>query len=200
MAATKNLFEKKGTVESKGAAKKDDKVSVLVAGKEFAKKLKAFKDLKTQMNNLKANLADIQSEILTVGKNEWINLYKKMMRNPESFRLKSDDGEAILVMPKDQYLSIDENRAKELQEKYGETIVTEETSFMFNSEILNTHGAKISALIQSAKFLTDAEKDALVVPVTTIKVKKGAIEEVFTTGKKNAEEYLSDIQPIVALK
>jgi hypothetical protein len=194
-----NLFEKKAPVKS-ATAKKDDKVSVAVAGSEFAKKLKAFKEMKVQMNNLKANLADVQAEILSVGKEEWYKLYQSMMRNPESFRLKSDDGEAILIMPKDQCLSIGEDRAKELQEKYGDSIVTEETTFSFNPEILNLHGEKLSALIQSAKFLTDAEKDALVVPTTTVSVKKGAINEVFTTGKGNVEEFLSDIQPIVAIK
>ncbi|MEI6578383.1 MAG: hypothetical protein WCN92_02835, partial [Eubacteriales bacterium] len=105
-----------------------------------------------------------------------------------------------LIMPKDQCLSIGEDRANELKEKYGETIVAEETTFSFNPDILNLHGEELSALIQSATFLTEKEKEDLVVPTTTVSVKKGAINEAFTTGKGKVEEFLSDIQPIVAIK
>jgi hypothetical protein len=194
-----NLFAKKAPVAEK-PAKKDDKISVVVPGADFSKKLKTFKEKKAQMNNLKAEIADIQGEILAVGKEEWIKLYQKMQRNPESFRLKDEGNEAILIMPKDQCLSIGDERAKELQEKYGESIVNEETTFAFNSDLLNKYGEQLSNLIQSADFMTDEEKEALVVPSTTVAIKKGAVNEAFTTGEGKVEEYLADIQPIVAIK
>ena len=61
-----NLFAKKAPVETK-TAKKDDKISVVVPGADFSKKLKTFKEKKAQMNNLKSEIADIQGEILAVG-------------------------------------------------------------------------------------------------------------------------------------
>ena len=199
MSEKKNLFSKKGTVEVK-PVKKDDKLSVTVPDDDFVKKLESFKKLKAQMNNLKAEIADVQGEILTVGKQEWMKLYEKMQRNPESFKLKDKNGESVLIMPKDQCLKISSERAEELKQLYGDDIVSEETTYSFNSELLNKYGSELSDLIQSATFMSDDEKDSLVVPETTVAVKKGAINEAFTTGEGKVEEYINNIQPIVAIK
>jgi hypothetical protein len=167
--------------------------------------MKEWEEKKKQYKNLKSDIDDLQGDILAVGKAEWLKLYEKMQRNPESFRLKSEDGSAVLVMPKDQYIKISDERAEELKAKYGEKIVNEQTKVSFNDELLNQFGEVISNVLNSEEFrkktgMTQEQVDALFVFETSIGVKKGAIDEAFTTGEGKVEDYITDINPVVALK
>jgi hypothetical protein len=198
--ATKNLFAKKKATAKKATAKKDDKVIVKITGAEFDEKLVRFNELKKKIANETAEMKSLDGDIKGEGVEKFIELYAKVKRNPGSFKLASDSGSKIMVIAMDKYLKIDEERSEELQESWGEDVVTENTTYAFNGALLEEFQEQISEMIMKADFMSDEQKDELIVANTTFAVQKGAINDAMTIGKGDIEGFLSDLQPILALK
>ena len=182
-------------------AKTDDKPVVIIPGEEFSKSLARFNELKTQVANLTTELKDLDGVIKEIGVEKFIELYEKLKRNPGTFKLASDKGEKVMVIAMDRYISVtDDVRATELKEAWGNEIVDENVTYSFNNELLTKHQNKIEELLMSADFLTDDEKESLIVGSTKYNIKKGAIDDAVTVGKGMFVDYLGDIQPVVSLK
>ena len=96
--------------------------------------------------------------------------------------------------------SVDEERATELREKYGEKFVEEKSELVMSNELLNKYSDKLEALIMSADFMTDDEKENLFVQKVTYNITANAIDEAFTCGKGDVEGLVSDIAPVLMLK
>ncbi len=197
---TKNLFAKKRATAKSTTPKKDDKTVVLIAGNEFDESLKRFNELKKSLANDKAELAGLEGDIKGEGVEKFIELYEKGKRNPGSFKLASDSGEKIMVIAMDRYLKVDDTRAEELKEEFGEDVVNEHVTFAFNGRLLEKYQEQISELIMTAEFMNDTEKEELIVPTVSISVKKGAINEAMTLGKGEVSDFLGSIQPVLQLK
>jgi len=196
-----NLFaKKKAAAKTTPAAKKDDKTTVLIPGIDFDTNLKRFNELKTSIANDTAELKGLEGDIKGEGVEKFIELYEKGQRNPGSFKLASDSGEKIMVIAMDRYLKVDDERAEEMKEEFGEEIIDEQTTFAFNATLLEKYQEEISDLIMNAKFMTDSEKEDLIVPTVTLSVKKGAINEAMTLGKGKVADFLGSIQPVLQLK
>lgn len=194
-----SIFDKKTTVNAT-STKKDEKVVVNITGKEFDEKLTRFNALKKEMANLEAEMATIEGDIKSTGATKFIELYSKTQRNPGSFKLASDSGAKVMVIAMDRYLKIDEQKANELRDNYGDRIVTETVTHAFNNVLLEKYADQISDLIMGADFMSDDEKGELVINTVKVEVVKGAIDEAMTLGKGKIEDYLSDISPVMALK
>lgn len=195
-----SIFDKAKKNTAAPTAKKDDKVVVNISGKDFDEKLARFNALKREMANLEAEVATLEGDIKGIGAEKFIELYTSSQRNPGSFKLASESGEKIMIIAMDRYLKIDQEKADALRAAYGDKIVTENTIFSFEPTLLNKFGAQISKLIEKATFMSDEEKDALIVATTKLEVAKGAIDEAMTLGKGDVETFLSDIQPVMQAK
>ena len=119
---------KKVTAVKTPAAKKDLKPICVVEGKEFAEKMKKFVTLKEKIKNLTAEQKSVEGDIKAVSLDEYTKLYKSMKRNPDTIKVESEDGDKVMFVVMKKYTgAVDEERATELREKYGETFVEEKS-------------------------------------------------------------------------
>ena len=192
----------KRTVATKTTtAKKDIKPVAKVKGEDFAEKLAKFNSVKEEIKNLTAEQKSIEGEIKSTCLEEYIKLYTSMKRNPESIKVESEKGDKVMFIAMKKYTgAVDEERASELREKYGEEFVEEKSEVVFNNDLLNKYSEKLEELIMSADFLTDDEKEELFVNKITYNIKSEAINEAFTAGNGDVEGLISDINPVLMLK
>jgi hypothetical protein len=192
---------KKVVAAKKETVKKDTKPVAKVKGVEFADKLEKFNKLKEDIKNLTAEQKSIEGDIKSTALDEFVALYKAMKRNPETIKIESDRGDKVMFMVVKKYTgAVDEDRATELREKYGEEFVEEKSELIMSNALLNKYSDKLEALIMSADFMTDDEKEALFVNKVTYNIKSDAINEAFTAGNGDVEELISDINPVLMLK
>jgi len=183
------------------AAKKDLKPNCVVKGKDFAEKLSKFVTLKEEIKNLTADQKSVEGDIKAIALDEYVKLYKTMKRNPETIKVESETGDKVMFMVVKKYTgAVDEERATELREKYGETFVEEKSEMIMDNAILNKHADALEALIMGATFLTEEEKENLFVQKVTYNIKSDAINEAFTVGNGDVEGLISDTNPVLMLK
>ena len=192
---------KKVVAAKKETTKKDTKPVVTIKGQDFAEKLSKFVSLKEDIKNLTAEQKAIEGDIKSASLDEYVKLYKDMKRNPESIKISSEKGDKVLFVVVKKYTgTVDEERATELREKYGETFVEEKSEMIMNNDILNKYADKLETLIMSADFMTEEEKEELFVNKITYNIKSDAINEAFTVGKGDVEGLISDISPVLMVK
>ena len=187
----------------KTTAKKDDKLIVNVEGKEFAEKLEKFANLKAKMDELKADLAMSQEFVKGIGIEEYAKVVEISKRNPGSFIMASENGGRVMFLPTKKYIKIGETDAENLVETYGEDIVTENTKYAFNTEVLMRNMDAISDLIMESENITEEDKENLLEETTTYAIEKETLDKVYTLSlesKMEVSEVLEDIQPVYQLK
>lgn len=192
----------KRTVATKTTTvKKETKPVAKVKGEDFAEKLAKFNSVKEEIKNLTAEQKSIEGDIKSTCLEEYVKLYTNMKRNPESIKVESEKGDKVMFMVVKKYTgAVDEERATELREKYGEDFVEEKSEVVFNNDLLNKYSEKLEALIMSADFLTEEEKEELFVNKVTYNIKSDAINEAFTAGNGDVDGLISDINPVLMLK
>lgn len=192
---------KKVVAAKKETVKKDVKPVAVVKGQDFAEKLEKFNTLKEEIKNKTAEQKSIEGDIKATALAEYVKLYTSMKRNPETIKVESEKGDKVMFMVVKKYTgAVDEERALELREKYGDTFVEEKSEVTFDNTLLNKHSEKLEALIMSADFLTDEEKENLFVNRVTYNIKTDAINEAFTVGNGDVEGLISDTNPVLMLK
>ena len=195
-----SLFKKAKTKQKKETTKNNEKIRVNIDPSNF-NKIKKLEELNNNLKRDKAKADLIASELKEIGKDEWVNLIKESKKNPGSFMLVSQNGvetAQVMFLPNDKYIKIDEERAEELSEEYGESIVTEDTSFGFNPSMLEKYGEVISELIENCPDIPEADKEKIIVAKTRWSIAKGTVDTLPTY--KDVESVITDIQPICALK
>jgi hypothetical protein len=203
MAAAKNLFAKAKATATPKAAKKDDKNIVNVPGTEFAEKLAKFATLKTQMDELKAEMAMSQEFVKNVGVEEYAKLVETTKTNCGSFILASETGGRVMILPTKKYIMIDEAAAETLKETYGEDVVTETTTYGFNTDVLMRNMDAISAALLESDLLSDDDKDSLIEATTKYAVAPDTLDKVYVLAQESGNsvaEVIEDIQPVVMMK
>ena len=196
MALGKKVVASKTTT-----VKKDTKPVSIVKGEDFATKLKMFVSLKEQIADLTASQKSLEGDIKSVSLDEYKKKYHELKRNPESMLIQSEKGDKIMFMVVKKYTgTVDEERATELREKYGETFVDEKSEMIMDNAILNKYSEQLEALIMGADFMTDDEKDELFINKITYTIKSDAINEAYTSGKGDVEGLIDDISPVLMLK
>jgi len=197
-----NLFAKaKKVAPAKTAKAKDEKVRITIEDEAFFNKIQKLEVLNDQMKVAKAKADMISDELRDLGKSEWAKLYDSTGKNPGSVMLEhvnaSDDVAQLMFVPSDKYITISPERAEELQETYGE-IVEEETTFSFDSTMIEKYGEVLSRLIEESDEIKDADKEKIIKAVTKYSVAKGTIDKFSTYGDVN--EVMEAVKPVVSLK
>jgi hypothetical protein len=197
-----NLFAKaKKSAPAKTTKAKDEKVRLVVEDPTFFSKVEKLEALNDQMKAAKAKADMISDELRDVAKTEWLNQYERTNKNPESVMIcqsQDDDTAQFMFIPMDKYITITADRAEELQETFGEEIVEEETTFSFDSAMIEKYGEILSRLIEESDEIKDADKEKIIKATTKYSVAKGTIDKFSTYG--DVVEVMEAVKPVVSLK
>jgi len=197
-----NLFTKaKKSAPAKTTKAKDEKVRLVVEDPTFFTKVQKLEELNDTMKSAKAKADMISDELRDVAKTEWLNQYERTNKNPESVMIcqsQDDDTAQFMFIPMDKYITITEARADELQETYGAEIVEEETTFSFDSTMIEKYGEVLSMLIENCPDIDDKDKEKIIKATTKYSVAKGTIDNFAKYG--DVIEVMEAVKPVVALK
>ena len=197
-----NLFAKaKKVAPAKTTKAKDEKVRLVVEDPTFFSKVEKLEALNDQMKAAKAKADMISDELRDVAKTEWLNQYERTNKNPESVMIcQSQDGDTaqFMFIPMDKYITITADRAEELQETFGEEIVEEETTFSFDSAMIEKYGEILSRLIEESDEIKESDKEKIIKATTKYSVAKGTIDKFATYG--DVVEVMEAVKPVVSLK
>ena len=197
-----NLFTKaKKAAPATTKSAKDKKVRLQVSDPNFFSKVEKLEQLNDTLKSAKAQADMISDEIKDLAKSEWVDYYTKTGKNPESVMICQEvagDTAQVMFIPTDKYITVTEARAEELRETYGEEIVEEETTFSFDSTMIEKYGEVLSMLIENCPDITDADKEKIIKATTKYSVAKGTIDKLNQYG--DVTEVIEAVKPVVALK
>ena len=197
-----NLFAKaKKAAPAKTTAAKDKKVRLQVTDPNFFSKVEKLEQINDRMKSDKAQADMISDEIKDLAKSEWLDYYTQTGKNPESVMIAQEvagDTAQVMFIPMDKYITVTEARAEELRETYGEEIVEEDTTFAFDSAMIEKYGEVLSMLIENCADITDADKEKIIKATTKYSVAKGTIDKLNQYG--DVTEVMEAVKPVVALK
>ena len=196
-----NLFSKAKKAAPVTKAAKDKKVRLQVTDPTFFSKVEKLEQLNDTLKSAKAQADMISDEIKDLAKSEWVDYYSQTGKNPESVMIVQEvagDTAQVMFIPTDKYITVTEARAEELRETYGEEIVEEETTFSFDSTMIEKYGEVLSRLIEESDEIKDADKEKIIKAVTKYSVAKGTIDKFSTYGDVN--EVMEAVKPVVSLK
>jgi hypothetical protein len=195
-----NLFNKAKKTAPKAKAK-NEKVRIVVEEPGFFQKVQKLEELNDVMKSTKAKADLLSDELRDVSKTEWVKLYSKTGKNPGSVMIEQMDGEDtahLMLVPSDKYITVNEERAEELREIYGEEIIEEETTFSFDSDMINKYGEILSRLIEESEEISESDKENIIKATTKYSVTKGTIDNLSKYGE--IEEVMESVKPVVSLK
>lgn len=198
-----NLFAKAAkSAPAKVAKGKEEKVRITIEDEAFFNKIEKLEQLQDTMKVAKAKADMISDELRDLGKTEWAKLYDKTGKNPGSVMLEhvnvTDDVAQLMFVPSDKYITINADRADELREAFGEEIVEEETTFGFDSTMIEKYGEVLSRLIEECGDISEKDKEKIITATTKFSVAKGTIDKFTTYGDVN--EVMEAVKPVVSLK
>jgi len=198
-----NLFAKAvKSATPKTIKAKDEKVRIKIDDSGFFDKIEKLEQLQDTMKVAKAKADMISDELRDLGKTEWAKLYDKTGKNPGSVMLEhvnvTDDVAQLMFVPSDKYITINADRADELREAFGEEIVEEETTFGFDSTMIEKYGEVLSRLIEECGDISEKDKEKIITATTKFSVAKGTIDKFSTYGDVN--EVMEAVKPVVSLK
>ena len=198
-----NLFVKAAKAAPTKVAKgKEEKVRIKIDDSGFFDKIEKLEQLQDTMKVAKAKADMISDELRDLGKTEWAKLYDKTGKNPGSVMLEhvnvADDVAQLMFVPSDKYITINADRADELRETFGEEIVEEETTFGFDSTMIEKYGEVLSRLIEECGDISEKDKEKIITATTKFSVAKGTIDKFSTYGDVN--EVMEAVKPVVSLK
>ena len=197
-----NLFAKaKKAAPVKTTAAKDKKIRLQVTDPTFFSKVEKLEQLNDRMKSDKAQADMISDEIKDLAKSEWLDYYTQTGKNPESVMIAQEvagDTAQVMFIPMDKYITVTEARAEELRETYGEEIVEEDTTFAFDSAMIEKYGEVLSMLIENCAEISEADREKIIKATTKYSVAKGTIDKLNQYG--NVTEVMEAVKPVVALK
>jgi len=197
-----SLFDKaKKTSTTTVKSSKDKKVRLQVTDPTFFSKVEKLEKLNDRMKSDKAVADMISDEIRDLAKTEWVAEYERTKKNPESVMIVQEvagDVAQVMFVPSDKYITVTEARAEDLRDTYGEEIVEEETTFSFDSTMIEKYGEVLSMLIENCPDITDADKEKIIKATTKYSVAKGTIDKLNQYG--DVTGVMEDVKPVVSLK
>ena len=197
-----NLFtkaKKSAPVDTKSA--KDKKIRLQVTDPNFFSKVEKLEKLNDRMKSDKAVADMLSDELKDIAKAEWADYYSQTGKNPESVMIVQEvagDTAQVMFIPTDKYITVTEARAEELRETYGEEIVEEDTTFSFDSTMIEKYGEVLSNLIMSCDDISDSDKEKIIKASTAYSISKGTIDKMKFFGPIG--EIMEEVKPVVSLK
>ena len=197
-----SLFTKAKKAAPATKKAKDQKVRINVEDPNFFDKVQKLEALNDQMKSAKAKADMISDELKDLAKDKWADLYDQTGKNPESVMIcqenETGDTAQFMFVPTDKYITITEERADELREAYGDEIVEEETTFSFDSAMIEKYGEILSSLIENCDEIADKDKEKIIKATTKFSVAKGTIDNFKKYGE--VSDVMEAVRPVVALK
>lgn len=198
-----NLFSKaKKSAPAKKTPAKDKKVRIVVEDPDFFEKVEKLEELQGTLKTAKAKADLISDELKDLAKDKWADLYEETNKNPESVMIVQDsdtgDTAQFMFVPTDKYITINEDRAEELKDTYGDDIVEEKTTFSFDETMIEKYGEVLSELIENSDEIEDKDKEKIIKATTTYSVAKGTINKFKEYGE--VIEMMETVKPVVAIK
>lgn len=197
-----NLFKKAASkAPAKTTKAKESKVRLTVEDANFFSNVQKFEELNDQMKVAKAKSDMISDELRDVAKEAWLKQYGETGKNPDSVMICQENGEDVaqlMIVPSDKYITITAERAEELQETYGDEIVTEDTTFGFDATMIEKYGEILSRLIEESNEIDEKDKEKIITAKTTYSVAKGTIDKFTEYG--DVQEIMEAVKPVVSLK
>jgi hypothetical protein len=198
-----SLFDKaKKSTPVKKTSAKDKKVRLVVEDPTFFEKVEKLESLQETMKSAKAKADLISDELKDIAKELWAAEYEKTKKNPESVMIcqenESGSTSQFMFLATDKYISINEERAEELKEAYGEDIVEEKTVFSFDETMIEKYGEILSSLIENCDEIKESDREKIIKAVTTYSVAKGTIDKFKQYGE--VTEMMETVKPVVAIK
>jgi len=198
-----NLFSKaKKAAPAKKVSAKDKKVRIVVEDPDFFEKVEKLEELQGTLKTAKAKADLISDELKDLAKDKWADLYEETNKNPESVMIVQDsdtgDTAQFMFVPTDKYITINEDRAEELKDTYGDDIVEEKTTFSFDETMIEKYGEVLSELIENSDEIEDKDKEKIIKATTTYSVAKGTINKFKEYGE--VIEMMETVKPVVAIK
>ncbi len=198
-----NLFAKaKKSAPAKTTKAKEQKVRLEVEDPGFFDNVKKLEELQDTLKSAKAKADLISDELKGIAKEKWADLYQDTKRNPESVMIvqenEAGDTAQFMFVPTDKYITINEERAEELKDQYGDDIVEEKTSFSFDDSMIEKYGEILSNLIEECDEIPEKDKEKIIKATTTYTVAKGTIDKFTQYG--DVYELIETVKPVVAIK
>lgn len=197
-----SLFAKaKKTATPVTKSSKDKKIRLQVTDPTFFSKVEKLEKLNDRMKSDKAQADMISDELKDLAKSEWADYYSQTGKNPESVMIVQEvagDTASMMLVPSDKYITVTEARAEELQETYGQEIITEETTFGFDPTMIEKYGEILSRLIEESTEISEKDKEKIITATTKYSVAKGTIDKLNQYG--DVTEVMEAVKPVVALK
>lgn len=196
-----NLFAKAQKSQPVKKTAKDSKTRITVDTPDFFENIQDLEMLSKRMKSDKAKYDLIADEVKDIARDKWADQFEVEGKNPGSVMLESVvDGDTAQVMfiAQDKYITINEERANDLSEKYGDDIVTEDTTYSFDNRMIAKYGEVLSNLIMSSDEISDEDKVKIIKATTKYSVAKGTIDKLDNYGSVN--EVMTEVRPVVMLK
>jgi len=197
-----SLFDKaKKTSTTTVKSSKDKKVRLQVTDPTFFSKVEKLEKLNDRMKSDKAVADMLSDELRDIAKAEWVAEYERTKKNPESVMIVQEvagDVASIMMVPSDKYITVTEARAEDLRDTYGEEIVEEETTFSFDSQMIEKYGEVLSMLIENCPDIAEADREKIIKATTKYSVAKGTIDKLNQYG--DVTGVMEDVKPVVSLK
>ncbi len=187
---TMNLFAAAGEKKAASKTKSDNKVRV-EAPAEMNEKIKRLLEVRAMFEELEAEKKMLEGEVKESAAATFAEMFERDGVRPASFYFGD-----IMVLPIDKYLTIDADRADELERKYP-NITTCYEEFIFNPVLLNKYQQQISDALMAAQ-IPDMEKAQLIQVSRKYSIVKGAIDRLKQWGR--VSEVMAAVSPIIQLK
>lgn len=194
----KNLFT---SAKSTASTKKADKHESVEISKFFEKDLARMAAIDSELATLEAERATLDAGVREAAKDSMIKLYQQKNAFPGTLKVVAGK-QSFMFITCDKYIKIDEARATELSETYGEEVITEKTVYTLNPALVDKYGQVLSDLIMGSKKISAQDKEDLIKADTAWSVAKGTIEKLrnATFAKFNLGQLIEDLKPIFQIK
>jgi hypothetical protein len=197
-----NIFSKAKEKAAKTTTKaKDEKTRIEVDNDGFFDMIKEYEELNDILKSSKAKADMIHDQLKYIAKNEWVKLYSETSKNPGSIYVEQkflEETAQLMFIPTDKYITISDARSEELAELYGEDIITEETTFEFDSDMIEKYGDVLAKLIEESDEIAEKDKEKIVKAKVKISVAKGTIDKLYDYG--DVDTVMEDVKPVISLK
>jgi len=193
-----NLFQK---AKENGVKKVAEKHEVVSLDPSFETSLSRMNEIDQTLAALKSEREILDAEVREASKQKMIGLYNEKKSFPGTLKVLA--GNMMLqFITMDKYIKIDQERASELSERYGNQIISEETVYSFNPDLLEKYSQVLSDLILNSKKIEEADKARLIESTTSIGITKGTVKNLRNEdyAKFNLSSVIEDIKPIFAIK
>ena len=201
---TSNLFKKS---LSNAPVKKSEKKKIEVVDSTLFSTMEEIAEKNEEIDNLNAQLKVLTSEL----KDRAIEVFSEdYVKNQDasSFILQAKDKSgktaSMMFIPTDRYITIDEERSKQLVEEFGEDVIEEKPTYTIDPEMVEKYGEIISELILNSKKIAEEDKEKIITGTVKYTVRKGTIDKMKNYLKKftapNVKSFIDEIKPVFQLK